>query len=82
MKSATLERLLRDRSEKSSVVLATNLSTGDERLVYPSDLEGENGLDPAIAQAVQRSVPQRPQQDDRDRGRTRFPCTSSIRRCV
>ena len=55
MKSATLERLLRDRSEKSSVVLATNLSTGDERLVYPSDLEGENGLDPAIAQAVREA---------------------------
>ena len=55
MKSATLERLLRDRSEKSSVVLATNLSTGDERLVYPSDLEGENGLDPAIAQTVREA---------------------------
>ncbi len=52
MKFATLERLLRDRSEKSSVVLATNLNTGDERLVYPSDLEGENGLDPAVAQAA------------------------------
>lgn len=55
MKSATLERLLRDRSEKSSVVLATNLNTGDERLVYPSDLEGENGLDPAIAHAVREA---------------------------
>ena len=55
MKSATLERLLRDRSEKSSVVLATNLNTGDERLVYPGDLEGENGLDPAIAQAVREA---------------------------
>ena len=55
MKSTTLERLLRDRSEKSSVVLATNLNTGDERLVYPSDLEGENGLDPAIVQAVREA---------------------------
>ena len=55
MKSATLERLLRDRSEKSSVVLATNLNTGDERLVYPGDLEGENGLDPAIAQAAREA---------------------------
>ncbi len=51
MKSATLERLLRDRDGKSPVVLATNLKTGGERLVYPGDLDGGNGLDLDVAEA-------------------------------
>ena len=51
MKSATLERLLRHRDGKSPVVLATNLKTGGERLVYPGDLDGGNGLDPDVAEA-------------------------------
>ena len=51
MKSATLEELLRHRDGKSPVVLATNLNTGEERLVRPGDLGGD-GLDPAVAAAA------------------------------
>ena len=52
MKSATLEELLRHREAKSPVVLATNLNTGEERLVRPGDLDGGNSLDPAVAEAA------------------------------
>ena len=52
MKSATLEQLLRHRDGKSPVVLATNLNTGEERLVRPGDLGGGDGLDPAVAEAA------------------------------
>ena len=47
MKSATLEQILRDRGEKSAVVRATNLTTGEEQLIYPDDLESKDGLDPS-----------------------------------
>ena len=55
MKSATLDQLLRDRADKTSVVLATNLNSGEERLVYARDLDGKNGLDPALLEAAQEA---------------------------
>ena len=55
MKSATLDQLLRDRADKTSVVLATNLNSGEERLVYAGDLDGKNGLDPALLEAAQEA---------------------------
>lgn len=35
MKDATLKQVLADRAAKRAVVLATDLATGDERLIYP-----------------------------------------------
>ena len=46
MKQATLDQLLADRAAKRAVVLATNLTSGDERLIYPAE---SNGLDAALA---------------------------------
>lgn len=55
MKSATLEQLLRDRADKTPLVLTTNLNSGEERLIYASDLDGENGLDPALADGAKEA---------------------------
>ena len=52
MKTETLNQLLRDRGDKISVVLATNLYSGEERLIYPADLDGRKDLDPVLADAV------------------------------
>lgn len=49
MKSATLEQLLNDRTSKVPVVLATNLKSGDERLIYAADLDGAEDLTPDVA---------------------------------
>lgn len=49
MKPATLERLLADRAAKKRVVLVTDLTSGDEQLVYPDD---PGAAPPALADAV------------------------------
>ncbi|MBM3503528.1 MAG: xanthine dehydrogenase [Alphaproteobacteria bacterium] len=49
MKSATLAQIQADRAAKRAVVLATNLATGAERLIYPNALDG---LEPLLAAAV------------------------------
>ena len=36
MKQNTLDQLLLDRAQKKPVVLATDMTTGDERLIYPT----------------------------------------------
>jgi len=48
MKSATLNQILRDRGKKFPVVLATRLTSGEEHLIYPDELDAKNGLDPAV----------------------------------
>tara|TARA_B100000029_G_scaffold400851_1_gene399901 strand:- start:751 stop:1446 length:696 start_codon:yes stop_codon:yes gene_type:complete len=55
MKSETLDQLLRDRGDKTSVILATNLTSGEERLIYPADLVGGNGLNSTFADAAQET---------------------------
>lgn len=47
MKDATLKQVLADQAAKRAVVLATDLSNGDERLIYPH----EPGDDPLLAAA-------------------------------
>jgi xanthine dehydrogenase accessory factor len=47
MKDATLQQVLADQAAKRAVVLATDLATGDERLIYPY----EPGDDPLLAAA-------------------------------
>lgn len=42
MKAATLKQILADKAAKRTVVLATDLASGDERLIYPL----EDGADP------------------------------------
>ena len=45
MKRAILERLLRDRAAKHAVVLATELQSGAQALVYPQEVFGDLALD-------------------------------------
>ena len=45
MKDATLQQVLADQAAKRAVVLATDLASGDERLIYPH----EAGDDPCWA---------------------------------
>ena len=47
MKDATLQQVLADQAAKRAVVLATNLASGDERLIYPH----EAGDDPLLGAA-------------------------------
>ncbi len=44
MKQTTLDQLLQDRAAKRPVVLATNLTTGDEKLLYPIDGNEQSDL--------------------------------------
>lgn len=55
MKQATLTQLLADRAAKRAVVLVTNLSSGDDHLVYPAE-DGANGLDEKLAAAMDEAV--------------------------
>ncbi|MSO64866.1 MAG: xanthine dehydrogenase [Alphaproteobacteria bacterium] len=54
MKEATLRQLLADRAAKRAVVLATNLASGDERLIRPAD--GLTGVEPALAEAIAAAI--------------------------
>lgn len=47
MKDATLQQILADQAAKRAVVLATDLASGDERLIYPH----EAGDDPLLGEA-------------------------------
>ena len=47
MKDSTLQQILADQAGKRAVVLATDLATGDERLIYPH----EYGDDPLMSAA-------------------------------
>jgi xanthine dehydrogenase accessory factor len=47
MKDATLQQVLADQAAKRTVVLATDLTNGDERLIYPH----EPGNDPLMSAA-------------------------------
>lgn len=51
MKQNTLDQLLLDRAQKKPVVLATNMTTGDERLIYPTS-DNTDPLNEAAAIAL------------------------------
>lgn len=56
MKRETLERLLSDRAAKRTVVLATNLASGEERLIYPLEDDAEGDVDTALLEAARKTV--------------------------
>ena len=51
MKTATIAQLIADRAARRPVILATNLSSGDERLIYDDVLDTEGALGEAAAEA-------------------------------
>ena len=52
MEASILQQLVRDRAEKRAVVLATRLTDGIQKLVYPTDKQEENWLIKAISQVL------------------------------
>ncbi|HZD26727.1 MAG TPA: XdhC family protein [Alphaproteobacteria bacterium] len=52
MKRETLQQLLVDRAAKRVVVLATELESGDERLLYPADTDDADDLTEAARRAA------------------------------
>ena len=45
MKPDVLKQLNEDRAAKRPVVLATNLTSGDQKLLYPTDAEGQSEIE-------------------------------------
>jgi xanthine dehydrogenase accessory factor len=52
LKATTLKQILADKAAKQPVVLATNLATGDERLIYPDSVTASDPLMDAVRNAV------------------------------
>ena len=52
MEAPVLQQLVRDRAEKRAVVLATRLTDGIQKLVYPTDKQEENWLIKATSQVL------------------------------
>lgn len=52
MDAKLLQQLVRDRAEKRAVALATRLTDGIQKLVYPSDKREENWLIEAVSQVL------------------------------
>lgn len=56
MKREVLERLLRDREEKRTAVLATHLESGEQRVLHPLDAAEAEAVDPELVEAVREAV--------------------------
>ena len=56
MKRESLEQLLADRAAKRPVVLATNLKSGAEKLIYPSENDTNSDVDPAVFGAAREAL--------------------------
>src|SRR5690606_8816730 len=52
MDAAILDQLVRDRAEKRAVTLATRLTDGIQKLVYPSEKTEENWLIKAVSEVL------------------------------
>ena len=52
MDASILQQLVRDRAEKRAVVLATRLTAGIQKLVYPHEKQEENWLIKAVSQVL------------------------------
>ena len=52
MDANTLQQLVRDRAEKRAEVLATRLTDGIQKLVYPADKQQENWLTEVVSQVL------------------------------
>ncbi|MBO0335105.1 XdhC family protein [Sneathiella sp. CAU 1612] len=57
MKTALLEELQQARTEKRQVVLATNLKSGDQKLLYPFETEYSSDLSEAARNALRSDKP-------------------------
>jgi xanthine dehydrogenase accessory factor len=51
MKPESLKQVLADRAAKRAVILATDLASGDDRLIYRGQTTGDTGLDQAADRA-------------------------------
>ena len=56
MRQETLSQILADKAAKRPVVLVTNLKSGLDSLVYPSDKQDNSGIDPALVDAIRTAV--------------------------
>ena len=56
MKIEILNRLLRDRSAKTPVALATNLASGEQALVYDTGAEGDLAGNAAVCAAAREAM--------------------------
>ena len=56
MRPNILERLLKDRTAKTPVVLVTDLTSGAQALVYPRDVSGDLPLDPDAIARVREAL--------------------------
>ena len=60
MKTAILDQILRDQEAKKPVALATELSTGEQALIYYDSATGDLAQKPGILDAARRAI-----QDDK-----------------
>jgi xanthine dehydrogenase accessory factor len=56
MRPNILDRLLKDRTAKTPVVLVTDLTSGAQALVYPRDVSGDLALDPDAIARVREAL--------------------------
>jgi xanthine dehydrogenase accessory factor len=56
MKSESLDKILSDRAAKRPVVLATNLTTGVERIIHPMDAAALAACSPDIAEGAREAM--------------------------
>ena len=54
MKKSALDQLLRDRNDRRAVAVVTALASGDQRMVYLDELDGEGELAEPLADAFVR----------------------------
>ncbi|GLQ07082.1 XdhC family protein [Sneathiella chinensis] len=64
MDLALLEELQRAKAEKRQVVLATNLTNGHSKLMYPFEIKEENNIINAARSALQMDRPQEVETDE------------------
>lgn len=56
MQRAMLDQLAADRAAKTPVVLATNLKSGEQRLLYLTPKKNAEGIDPKVAEAARGAM--------------------------
>ena len=64
MKTTLLEELQQARTAKRQVVLATNLKSGDQKLLYPFDNEDNSDIEEAARNALRYDKPATFESDD------------------
>ena len=56
MKAAVLDRLVAERAAKRPVALVTDLESGDQTLVYPTDVDGETSLSSDLIETARKAL--------------------------